>query len=713
MCASSFVPGSLRASISSGRSLAVVAEARELEPVSEPTSTGIRAGPAEGQRTDPEQLLLRDLLDRQPLLALINLPVALVAAAILADAVPQVWLWPWLALVTGVQALRAVLWLAVRRHLVPLSHARLGPALTATATVAGLAWGAAGVLFGGGSGMAQGVFVPFLLAGMSAAAVTALPGHPPAFFAFVWAALAPYAARLAFEPDRVSHAMALITLIYAGGLSAVGYQVHRTLRRAAELHLQNASLVRRLDGARQHLEATVAHRTLALQAANDALSTEVAERRRSEERVRHLLAHDPLTNLPNRLLLFDRLDQALARSRRFGSKTGVMVFDIDRFKEINDTFGHPAGDRLLVDLADRIKAVVRATDTAARIGGDEFALVAPDLADGGQVSFLAQRLLDACGQPFDLGDHALKISMSIGAALFPEHGQDADSLLRAADAALYAAKASGRGRFGLYSQTLHAALQERRRLALDLQQACERGQLRLAYQPRFALTDRRLVAVEALLRWDHPELGTLPPAQFIAVAEGSGLIREVGRWVLNTACAQSRAWRDAGRPLCVAVNLSAVEFRQPDLPEQIRRSLAHAGLEPDLLELEITESACMDPESDALEPGIAEIKRLGVRLAIDDFGTGYSSLAYLKWLPFDVLKVDRSFVNNIDGDPRDEAIVTTIITLARRLEKTVVAEGVENSRQLEALARLGCHEAQGFLLGRPVPPEAIDALLAA
>ena len=260
---------------------------------------------------------------------------------------------------------------------------------------------------------------------------------------------------------------------------------------------------------------------------------------------------------------------------------------------------------------------------------------------------------------------------------------------------------------------MHAALQERRRLALDLQQACERGQLRLAYQPRFALTDRRLVAVEALLRWDHPELGTLPPAQFIAVAEGSGLIREVGRWVLNTACAQSRAWRDAGRPLCVAVNLSAVEFRQPDLPEQIRRSLAHAGLEPDLLELEITESACMDPESDALEPGIAEIKRLGVRLAIDDFGTGYSSLAYLKWLPFDVLKVDRSFVNNIDGDPRDEAIVTTIITLARRLEKTVVAEGVENSRQLEALARLGCHEAQGFLLGRPVPPEAIDALLAA
>jgi EAL domain-containing protein (putative c-di-GMP-specific phosphodiesterase class I) len=321
--------------------------------------------------------------------------------------------------------------------------------------------------------------------------------------------------------------------------------------------------------------------------------------------------------------------------------------------------------------------------------------------------------MEACRPPFDLGDVRLPVTVSMGAALFPEHGPDADSLLRSADLALYAAKAGGRDRFLLYTELLHTAQQDRRRLEVELRRALERGQLRLAYQPRFALPGRRLMAVEALLRWDHPEFGRLPTDRFIAVAEASGLIREIGRWVLDTACEQCRRWRDAGHPVRVAVNLSAVEFRQRNLLAGIRRSLDRTGLEPALLELEITESACMERDGDAIESGIADLKRLGVRLAIDDFGTGYSSLAYLKWLPFDVLKVDRSFVRNLGEDARDEAIVTTIITLARQLDKIVVAEGVESPRQLETLQRLGCHEAQGYLLGRPAPAEAIEVLLAA
>ena len=265
-----------------------------------------------------------------------------------------------------------------------LTAQRLAELLTLASALTGLVWGSAGVVLIRYDGAPASILVPFVLAGMSAGSITALPAHPPAFFVFIWAALVPYALQLGASPDAMSRAMAGITLLYAAGLSLVGWQVHRTLRRAAELNLQNATLVHRLDDARQGLEATVATRTMELRATNAALLREVAERRRSEDRVRHLLAHDPLTNLPNRLLLLDRIQQALARSTRYGTKTAVVIFDIDRFKDVNDSFGHPAGDRLLRDLADRVQAAVRGSDTVARVGGDEFALVAPDLSDGGE-----------------------------------------------------------------------------------------------------------------------------------------------------------------------------------------------------------------------------------------------------------------------------------------------------------------------------------------
>jgi diguanylate cyclase (GGDEF)-like protein len=673
--------------------------------------SGAAAG-AVGSLGEPTQLLLQDLLSRQPLLAVINSVLALLTAALLIGTVPVASVLTWFALMLAAQLARIGLWLGIRRDLGSVGR-RLPWLLTLTTAVAGLVWGLAGLLLLGQNEPPASIVVPFVLAGMSAGSITALPAHPPAFFVFIWSALLPYAARLATSSDPVSRIMAGITLLYATGLSMVGWQVHRTLRRAAEVHLQNATLVHRLDDARQGLESTVATRTMELRATNQALLREVAERRRSEDRVRHLLAHDPLTNLPNRLLLVDRLEQALARSRRYGSNTAVLVFDIDRFKDVNDSYGHPAGDRLLCELADRVRDAVRGSDTVARVGGDEFALVAPDLANGDESVLLAERVLDACRPPFDLGDGQFLVTLSIGAAIYPEHGQDADALLRAADAALYLAKGAGKDRMALYSQALHSAQEVRRRLEGELRHAVERGEFRLAYQPRYALDNRRLIAVEALLRWQHPEFGNLPTNQFIAVAEASGLIREIGHWVLDAACDQGRRWHDAGHPIRVAVNLSAVEFRHPNLPAQIRGTLDRAGLDPAMLELEITESAYMERDGDSPHSGVEEVRRLGVRLAIDDFGTGWSSLAYLKWLPFDVLKVDRSFVRNLGEDPRDEAIIATIVTLARQLDKTVVAEGVESDRQLQALRRLGCQEAQGFLLGRPARPEAIAALLAA
>jgi diguanylate cyclase (GGDEF)-like protein len=556
------------------------------------------------------------------------------------------------------------------------------------------------------------VLVPFVLAGMSAGAITALPSHPPAFLGFVLPSLLPYILTLVSRGDRLALMMAAITAVYLAGISVMALDLHRSLRQAARAHWRNLRLVRRLERSRRDLEHRVDQRTTELRAVNEALVGEVAQWRRSEQRVRHLLAHDALTNLPNRLLLLDRLHHALVRTRRYGGLVAVMAFDIDRFKEINDTHGHPAGDAVLREIAARIRSVLRATDTAARIGGDEFALVVPDLADPSGAVRLAEKLLAVCDEPIDAAGLTLSISISIGIALYPLHGEEVDDLLTGADLALYGAKAAGRNRWLLFSADLRAAAHARRRLEFQLRDAVARDQLRLVYQPRFSLDDNRMVAAEALLRWQHPEHGNLSPRDFIGVAESSGVIREIGRWVLRAACEQARVWRDAGMPVRVAVNLSPVEFRQPDLPDQIRATLEAAGIEPALLELEITESAYMDQRADGLEDELQRVKALGVQLAIDDFGTGYSCLSYLRWVPFDILKIDRSFVTNMVEDQRDEAIVRTIVTLARHLDKTVVAEGVEKPHQLAALRRLGCHEAQGFLLGRPSRPEAIDALLA-
>ena len=463
------------------------------------------------------------------------------------------------------------------------------------------------------------------------------------------------------------------------------------------------------------IEQTARHRADALEEANKQLNHEISERRQSERQTFHLLEHDHLTDLPNRRLLMRHLTSVLERATATGrrSEIAVMMLDLDRFKEINDTLGHPAGDKLLKLAAMRLRDAVSPESMVARMGGDEFALVTGECDSAHDVALLAENVLAAFTPPFAI-DNAPNIhsQASIGVALYPEHGEDADTLLSRADLALYEAKSFGRGRYSLYSRELHASMQARRSMETELRTALEEGQFQLAYQPRFSLGSRSLVAVEALLRWRHPTRGDIMPSEFIPLAETTGLIGAIGRWALNDACRQARQWHSEGKRIQIAVNLSPVQFRQHDIARQILEALDEHELPPELLELEITESVCMRTMTGSIERELQRIKGLGVRLAIDDFGTGYSSLSYLKWLPFDIIKIDRSFVGAMRSDQRDRAIVKTIITLAKSLGKVVVAEGVENDGQLDSLLELGCDEAQGYLLGRPMPASEVSALLA-
>lgn len=483
-----------------------------------------------------------------------------------------------------------------------------------------------------------------------------------------------------------------------------------TIAIAGRLLWQAQRCLWELSAEKKRLSDMAAEQTEDLQAANARLEAEIAVRRESEAHTLHLLEHDALTSLPNRRFLMRHLADVLDDHE--GEQIAVMMLDLDRFKEINDTLGHPAGDELLRQAATRLGRVTDTGDCAARMGGDEFALVSCKIRDNQHAAERAESVLRAFREPFSLsGSRNVHARASIGVALHPEHGSDADTLLSHADLALYEAKSFGRGRYSLYSTELHEATQARRSTERELRHALEAEQFHLCYQPRFSLQKRRIVGVEALLRWQHPERGELLPADFVPVAETSGQIAAIGNWALMAACKQAHAWELAGYQVNLSVNMSAVQFRQLDLARQILEALNESALSPERLELEITENVCMRTVSGNIERELQRIKGMGVRLAIDNFGTGYSSLAYLKWLPFDILKIDRSFVAAITSDDRDRAVVKTGITLAQSLGKSAVAVGIEDDAQLDAILELGCDEAQGFLFGRPMPPEDLVGLL--
>ena len=437
-------------------------------------------------------------------------------------------------------------------------------------------------------------------------------------------------------------------------------------------------------------------------------ATDITSEMAALEQARYLAEHDVLTGLPNRLLLQERLGEALLRSARYGEPGAILCLDLDRFKEVNDSLGHGIGDALLVRCAERLRACVRETDTVARLGGDEFAILQTGLEQIGDVQRLCERIVATIAEPFLLEGHEIMVTTSIGIALVPTDGRDAARLLQNADIALYRAKAVERGGFCFFETGMDEELQRRKRLEAELRAALSGGQLELNYQPQVDPSDRTIVGVEALLRWRHPERGLVPPQEFIPLAEETGLILPIGEWVLRTACVEARRWPD----LRMSVNVSAVQFRQRDLVERVAQALSAAGLEPERLELEITESILLQNTEEALAT-LGRLKALGVKVAMDDFGTGYSSLSYLQKFPFDKIKIDRSFVLDMHRSGEAAAIVRAIVQLGHSLGMRTCAEGVENQDQLDRLRREGCGEAQGFLFGRPSPAARIDALLAA
>jgi diguanylate cyclase (GGDEF)-like protein len=427
--------------------------------------------------------------------------------------------------------------------------------------------------------------------------------------------------------------------------------------------------------------------------------------------IEHLAYHDALTGLPNRPLFIDRLIVALAQAERMNQQLAVLFLDLDRFKNINDSLGHSIGDTLLKAAADRIRRCVREGDTVARFGGDEFTLLIPQVDNVEDAAKVAQKVIETLKIPFMIADRELFITSSIGMSLFPADGLDPETLVRNADTAMYRAKEQGRDNYQLYAPAMNARALERLALENTLRRAILHNELVLHYQPLIDLQSRTVVGVEALIRWQHPELGLLSPAHFISVAEISGLIIPIGQWVLRTACRQIRSWQKRiGHSVSISVNLSARQFQQPDLVDEIRSALDETGIEPSALELEITESNAMQNAENTIYL-LRELKVLGVRIAMDDFGTGYSSLNYLKRFPIDTLKLDKMFIEGIATDPSDAAIVSAVISMAHSLKLKVVAEGVETEEQLAFLSERHCDRIQGYLFSAPLSAEELEAYL--
>ncbi|MEO8461144.1 MAG: EAL domain-containing protein [Dokdonella sp.] len=436
------------------------------------------------------------------------------------------------------------------------------------------------------------------------------------------------------------------------------------------------------------------------------------DRKRTEQELRYLANYDVLTGLPNRTLLSERLTHAISRPYQLGRKVAVLFLDLDRFKHVNDSMGHAVGDRMLRVAGERLRHTVRGSDLVARIGGDEFTIVLDQIGDASEAERIAQKVLTAFATPLSLDDgHEIAITPSIGISLFPDHGDSAAILLKCADTAMYQAKDQGRNTWLMYADSMDTATKERAIIVDALRRALERNELKLVYQPRLSLETDRITGVEALLRWTSQELGMVSPALFIPLAEETGLIIEIGEWVLREACAQISRWRADGiRGLIMSINVSMLQLLRGDLTRRLSAILAEFDVPADQIELELTETVIMANAEQSITT-LQELKEIGVSLAIDDFGTGYSSLSYLKRLPLDTLKIDKTFVGDITTDPDDKAITATVITMAHSLGLNVIAEGVETSAQIEYLRDQDCDEIQGYWLAVPLDPIACAEFL--
>ncbi len=429
----------------------------------------------------------------------------------------------------------------------------------------------------------------------------------------------------------------------------------------------------------------------------------LVEMEKVREVEQHLAYHDMLTNLPNRLLFYDRMRQALAHARRYSGLVAVLFLDLDGFKAINDRHGHAVGDRLLQAVATRLKGNMRQSDTIARLGGDEFTILLTGIKSMKDVSRTAQKVLSVVSRPFAIDGHQLGVTCSIGVSVFPHDGSDTESLIKRADFAMYRAKNQGKANYQHFDITVVSQAPKQASFENDLRKAIVNHELRIHFQPQVSLATGQITGVEALVRWQHPEFGLLPPSEFILLAEETGLIVPLGEWVLRSACIQNKVWQVAGyEPLPVAINLSARQFREIGLAETVARVLHETGLSPNFLMLEITETNAMQDVEYTIST-LEVLKDMGLGIALDDFGTGHSSLSYLKRFPIDLLKIDKSFVQDVPDDPDDACIITAIVGLSQNLGMKVIAEGVETEKQLAFLRAIRCEQMQGFFFSRPLP----------
>ena len=468
-----------------------------------------------------------------------------------------------------------------------------------------------------------------------------------------------------------------------------------------------------LHRSRDELEVRVQQRTAELTQANERLEAEIAERKRAEKELIQLARFDPLTGLANRTLFQERLEQALSRADRLNQLGAMMFVDLDRFKTINDSLGHNVGDLLLKSVGARIVDCLRSVDTVARWGGDEFAVILEDIKSEQDIVVIGERVITHMENALSLSGHELFITVSIGITIFPNDGEDVDTLMKHADITMYTAKDQGRNNYQFYSSDMNAQAHERLSLETRLRRALERDEFLLYYQPKVSVSTGQMVGMEALIRWELPDEGLVSPAKFIPLAEETGMIVAIGDWALQTACADNRSWQEQGLPeQTVSVNISARQFRHNVLLNCVARALENSSLNPRFLELEITEGLLIENPEESIEL-LGQLKAQGLSISIDDFGTGYSSLSYLQRLPADAVKIDRSFVVHMLEDDSSSRIVTTIASLGRDLGLHVVAEGVETEEQRDALRELGCHYAQGFLYSRPLPVEEASRLIEA